>query len=131
MDWLRKNTGHRSASSGLEWEVFRNLPHIAVAGTVLLLIGLALLHLLAEPHLEAAQVRRLQIFDYMIGGLIVFHWFMVGTVAIGCSIVMIMKGPAYTADGYRLSHSDRPRATIEADEEAARHRMTQDDAPPR
>ena len=128
MDWLKKHTRHRSAASGLEWELLRKLPRIAVAGTVLLLLGLALLHLLAEPHLEAAQVRRLQIIDYMVGGLIVFHWSMVGTVAIGCLIVMIMKGPAYAADGYRLSHSDRPRATMESDEEAARYRMTQDDA---
>ncbi len=32
------------------------------------------------------------------------------TVAIGCIIVYIMKGPAYVADAYPLQHSDRPAA---------------------
>ena len=31
------------------------------------------------------------------------------TVAIGCVIVAIMKGPAYAADSFPVEHSDRPR----------------------
>jgi hypothetical protein len=49
---------------------------------------------------------------------------MVATVAIGCIIVMIMKGPSYQADSYPLSHSDQPRTTQETDEEAAAKRPT-------
>ena len=30
------------------------------------------------------------------------------TIAIGCIVVMIMKGPAYVADGYDLNAADRP-----------------------
>jgi hypothetical protein len=30
------------------------------------------------------------------------------TVVIGCVIVWLMKGPAYVADGYHVSHSDKP-----------------------
>jgi len=30
------------------------------------------------------------------------------TVAIGCVIVTIMKGPAYVADAYPVSHRDQP-----------------------
>lgn len=50
--------------------------------------------------------------------------------AIGCVIVMVMKGPAYVADGYPVSHRDRPRATPETAEEAAavRPRQTLDAA---
>jgi hypothetical protein len=29
-------------------------------------------------------------------------------VAIGCVIVMLMKGPAYVADAYELPHRDQP-----------------------
>jgi hypothetical protein len=31
------------------------------------------------------------------------------TVAIGCVVVHIMKGPAYVADSLPVSHADRPR----------------------
>jgi hypothetical protein len=30
------------------------------------------------------------------------------TLAIGCIVVYIMKGPAYVADAYPLQHADRP-----------------------
>jgi len=30
------------------------------------------------------------------------------TLAIGCAIVVVMKGPGYVADAYPLSHSDSP-----------------------
>jgi hypothetical protein len=40
---------------------------------------------------------------------VLFHWSLVVTAAIGCAIVMVMKGPAYAADSYTVSHSDRPR----------------------
>ena len=35
------------------------------------------------------------------------------TVAIGCIVVMIMKGPAYVADGYALDAADKPAAPTE------------------
>jgi hypothetical protein len=31
---------------------------------------------------------------------VLLHWTLVLTVAIGCVIVIVMKGPAYVADGY-------------------------------
>ena len=57
--------------------------------------------------------------NYFVWALLIFHWTMVITVGIGCVIVMIMKGPGYHADSYPVSHSDRPRATPESDDEAA------------
>ena len=57
--------------------------------------------------------------DYVVGGVIVFHWTMVLTLGIGCVIVIVMKGPGYVADGYLVSHSDKPREVSETDEEAA------------
>jgi hypothetical protein len=35
-------------------------------------------------------------------------WTAVFTVAVGCAIVWIMKGPAYVADPYPLSDSEQP-----------------------
>ena len=42
-------------------------------------------------------------------GLAILIWTLVVTVAIGCVIVWLMKGPAYVADGLPVSHSDTPR----------------------
>ena len=41
-------------------------------------------------------------------GLLFVHWTLVLTLAIGCVIVMLMKGPAYVADGYALVQRDAP-----------------------
>jgi hypothetical protein len=42
-------------------------------------------------------------------GLVISIWSLVLTVTIGCVIVWLMKGPAYVADGYEVSHSDAPK----------------------
>lgn len=127
MNWLKKLTHTRRAASGLEWTLWRKLPLITVVGTVLPLVGLLLAHVLADPQPDAADARWLQMIDYVVGGVVIFHWSMVLTVAIGCLIVMVMKGPGYVADGYRVSHSDRPRDAMESDEEAAGYRLPPDD----
>lgn len=74
---------------------------------------------------RAAQARWLQMVDYGVGGLVIFHWSVVATVAIGCVIVMVMNGPGYVADGYKVPHSDRPRETMETEQEAASYRLRQ------
>ncbi len=40
--------------------------------------------------------------------LMVLHWTVVLTVAIGAFIVLVMKGPAYVADAYPLEDADTP-----------------------
>ena len=122
MNWLQKLPHSSRAASGLEWTLWRKLPLIALLGTLLPLLGLGLVHLLADPQASAAQVRWLQLADYVAWGVLIFHWTMLLTVGIGCVIVMVMKGPGYVADGYQVSHSDRPRETLETDEEAANAR---------
>jgi uncharacterized membrane protein len=52
--------------------------------------------------------RHIQTFDFVMIGLVIFIWTAVLTVSIGCVIVWLMKGPAYVADGYNVSHSDKP-----------------------
>ena len=41
-------------------------------------------------------------FFYVMLGLVMLHWTLVLTLAIGCVIVMLMKGPAYVADAYPM-----------------------------
>jgi hypothetical protein len=103
----------------MEWILWRKLPVIAALGTALPLLGLLALHLLSDPDANPAQVRWLQLADFFVGAVLMFHWTMIATVAIGCVIVMIMKGATYEADSYPLSHSDQPRTSVETDDEAA------------
>ncbi len=112
MNWLNKLPGFIRCPSGLEWALWRKLPAIFVAGTALPLLGLGAYHWLADSTTPAAE-RALQLADYMVVGLVVFHWTAVLTIAIGCVVVMLMKGPAYVADGLAVSHSDKPRAEPE------------------
>lgn len=63
--------------------------------------------MIADSPAELA--RNIQMFDYMMIGVAISIWTLVLTVTIGCLIVWLMKGPAYVADGFEVSHSDRPR----------------------
>ena len=123
MNWLKKLPKTRRANSGLEWHLWRKLPLIALLGTLLPVLVLGLVHLLADPQPSAADIRWLQMAGYVVGGVVIFHGSMVVTVGIGCVIVMVMKGPGYVADGYRLSHSDLPRVQMESADEAAGYRL--------
>jgi hypothetical protein len=107
MNWLRKSQCQQKTTSGLEWRLWRKLPLILLAGTALPACGLGLLHALADGETAIAQ-RWLQTADFMVMGAVVFHWTVVFTVAIGCAIVMVMKGPAYEADSFPVSHRDQP-----------------------
>jgi hypothetical protein len=122
MNWLQKLPNSVRSASGLEWTLWRRLPLIAMLGTALPLLGLLALHAIGDTQASAAQIRWLQMADYFVGAVLIFHWTMVITVAIGCVIVMVMKGPGYTADSYPVSHRDEPRPTQETAEEAASQR---------
>ena len=123
MNWFKKVPNTCRTASGLEWRLWKKLPLIALIGTLLPLLALGLVYLLSDSAMGAAELRRMQLMVYMTGGAIIFHWSMVVTVGIGCVIVMIMKGPGYVADGYRVSHSDQPRASMETAEEAQGYRL--------
>lgn len=109
MDWFRKLPGFQRTPYGLEWRILRMMPQVALAGTALpALMAFAARHLM-QAATPAELARDLQRFDYMMIGLVIFLWTLVVTVAIGCVIVWLMKGPAYVADGLPVSHSDTPR----------------------
>jgi hypothetical protein len=112
MNWLNKLPGSIRSAHGLEWALWRKLPAIWLGGTVLPLLALGAYHAWSDAMTPEA-VRVLQLADYMVVGLVAFHWMAVLTVAIGCVVVMLMKGPAYVADGLAVSHSDRPRTESE------------------
>ena len=109
MLWLRKLPGYRRSPAGFEWRLLRLMPTVWLAGTLMpAVVALPPCYLLT-PGGGADQARHIQLFDYMMIGLAIFVWTLVLTVTIGCIIVWLMKGPAYVADGFEVSHSDQPQ----------------------
>lgn len=108
MNWLIKEEPVRRSPPGLEWRLFKLLPWILAAGLVLLAAGAMLARLLISGgpawQVEAA-VREV---DYaLVGALLIFIDLLI-VAAIGCVIVLIMKGPHYSADSYELPPAERP-----------------------
>ncbi len=87
----------------------KKLPKLTLIG----LLGLLVLWGVAQvwPFAgDAGQVAHsLRTFNYVLIGMAIFHVTMVLTVALGCFIVMIMKGPQYTADSYPVQDAEQPK----------------------
>jgi hypothetical protein len=100
MNWLKRLPGHHPETPGLEWTLWRKLPMVLLTGTALLVLVVLAVHALVDTEGRPALARQLLMFDYFAIGALVLHWTAVFTVAIGCTVVLIMKGPAYEADPY-------------------------------
>ena len=107
MNWLHKIEERRSPP-GLEVRILRKLPVMTLVATLALVALPILVRLLpAEPGIDVAkQVKFVDIFAIATEITLLVAAF---TVAIGCVVVHIMKGPAYAADSLPVSHADRPR----------------------
>ena len=106
----------RRVPPGLEWRILKKLPQITVVG-LLIPIALAVLVRIwpAEPGIDIAKhVKTVDIFA--VAAAITFLTAVL-TLAIGCIVVYIMKGPAYVADAYPLQHADRPASGPSTDDE--------------
>lgn len=100
---FRRLPGSRRSAPGLEHRIWRRLPALLLWGTLLPLLLAGLNHWLApatapDAPLDGTVLLR----DFVLIGWVVLHWTLVLTVAIGCFIVRVMKGPGYVADGYAL-----------------------------
>jgi len=108
MNWLKTLPGFQRSAPGLEWLLWRKLLHILLWGTALPVAVAGVWHWFAPNQPTPAQERSLLLVDYVAAGAVVLNWTLVLTLAIGCAIVILMKGPAYVADAYDLNDSDRP-----------------------
>lgn len=97
MKYLNKLPNFIKSPSGLEWILFRKIPLILGIGIALPCIPMLILYLFSTPLNREQQQTIYQLF-----GLLLSVWFFVGALAIGCIVVMLMKGPAYVADPYEL-----------------------------
>jgi hypothetical protein len=108
MNWLKRLPGHTRSAPGLEWALWKKLPWIWLVGTALPLALSGLAYALAPDPLSAQGERELTKGFYIAIGVVVLHSTLVLTAAIGCVIVMLMKGPAFVADGFEVQHTDQP-----------------------
>lgn len=105
--------GSRRTRAGLEWVLWQRLPAVLAWGSALPVAVLSWLWFTAPSVPTPTQERELMLSVYRLLGVIGVLWSLVLAVAIGCVIVMVMKGPAYTADSYplpdRREHPPPPR----------------------
>jgi hypothetical protein len=109
MKYLQKLEGFQRSPAGLEWQIWKRLHLILAAGTALPLLASAGAYALDGLDAATQNARAVEQFFYVMLGVVMLHWTLVLTLAIGCVIVMLMKGPAYVADAYPME--EPPRAT--------------------
>lgn len=102
MKYLNKLPGFIKTPSGLEWILFKKIPLIFSIGTAVPCIPMLAIYLGNE-----VVSRDQQQIIYQLLGVLFSVWFFVGAIAIGCIVVMIMKGPAYVADPYELPKENK------------------------
>jgi hypothetical protein len=114
MNLFNKLPGFAKSAPGWEHLIWRHLPAILLWGTLLPLLLAGANRVLAPAATESgASAGALLLWDYTMFGAVVLHWTLVLTLALGCFIVRVMKGPAYVADAYPLpSDRDEPTARL-------------------
>ena len=108
MQLFNRLPGFIRTPPGRERDILRLLPGLLLLGTLVLALPslAARIFIVAGNESEiATQVMTVDIYGI---SLVVLHWTVVLTVAIGAFIVMVMKGPAYVADPYPLVDSEHP-----------------------
>ncbi len=107
MNWLHK-IEERRTPPGMEVRILRKLPVMTLVATLAVLALPVLARVLpVEPGIDVAKhVKFVDIFAIATEIALLTAAF---TIAIGCVVVHIMKGPAYAADSLPVSHADRPR----------------------
>ncbi len=108
--YFKKLSGFQRGPTGLEWWLFKRLPKLFVIGSAVLLLAGYYFYYSAAPA-EAEQQKVI----YSFLGLFFSYFFFSGAAFIGCIVVIIMKGPAYVADGYQLPKEDpsKEKPTLE------------------
>lgn len=102
MNYFNNLPGFTKAPSGLEWVLLKKIPWIFSIGSAIPCTVMLKLYL-SSVTLNPEQLKII----YQCLGLLFSIWFFVGTIAIGCIVVIIMKGPAYVADPYELPKENK------------------------
>jgi hypothetical protein len=102
MSYFNKLPGFIRTPSGFEWVLLKKLP--LIFGLSSAIPAIAIFFIYFSNH--TVNPEQLKII-YLCLGLLFSIFFFVGTVAIGCVVVILMKGPAYVADPYELPKENK------------------------
>lgn len=106
MALFNKLSGYQQTPAGLERKILRLIPGVFTFGIAILVLPSLVLRLTGQvswnPHEMVSMVD-----IYAVGAILLFCNLTVA-VGVGALVVMLMKGPAYVADGYTLIDSDAP-----------------------
>jgi formate-dependent nitrite reductase membrane component NrfD len=102
IDFFKKLPQTTRYPVGIEWSIFKQMPLIFGVGTLFILSPVVVIYL-QNTVISATQYKTI----YVCLGALFSYWFFVGVLAIGCVIVMMMKGPGYVADAYELPTEDK------------------------
>lgn len=100
MNWFDRLPGFTRSAPGLEWAMWRRLPAILLWGTAIPLAFCAAAWFVAPDLNASAEDGPRLLMLYRVIGFVMLVWSFVLTLAIGCAIVIVMKGPAFVADPY-------------------------------
>lgn len=103
--------GFQKTPPGLERPILRRLPAVLWQGTALLVLCALVVQLWPWDGTEAQIYTRITTLHIGLISLMVLHWTVVLTVAIGAFIVLVMKGPAYVADAYPMDEAEHPSSS--------------------
>ncbi len=107
MKYFKKSNNQRYVP-GLEWVILKKLPKYLIAGTLIPALMSAMVRF--SPFQFGNDVVKQQMsVDILAIAIVITVWTAVFTIAIGCIVVWVMKGPTYTADSYKLQDSNHPR----------------------
>ena len=107
--YLHKLSGSRREPAGLEWRIWRSLPKWLLGGTLVPLLAYAYVALFPSPAPGESLEKYLATAGILAAATVVTAWTAVFTVAIGCFLVRVMKGPGYVADAYPLIDAEHPQ----------------------
>ena len=103
---FRKLPGFIKTPPGEERRILRLLPKILAIGTLVLGIPSLAARWFITNGSEGEIATQIMTVDIYGISLVILHWTVVFTVAIGAFIVLVMKGPAYVADAYPLQDAE-------------------------
>jgi len=103
--------------AGMERQILRKMPKLMVAATVIPLMMSVIVRVLPLNDAAAHVGKQLTSIDIFSIAIAVTAWTALFTVAIGCFVVVIMKGPRLLADSYHLKESNRPKTNAEFNRE--------------
>lgn len=109
MSFLKKLPNSRREPYGLEIRILKKLPLVTFYSLAIILIFIGVAHLMPPEGTVQEINKHLEMVNILGIAVLITALTAIVTVAIGCFVVYIMKGPAYVIDEYEVNDSEEPK----------------------